>query len=313
MQINRCFVLLCCLVSVTFPLKAQELLDIELSALAKQFSIEVSNKMQGQNIAVADFVDDQDNPSPLGRYLAEEFSYTLVNAATNFKVIDRTQLRTLLKEAGLGDKGMLDPNTVKTLGKLEGISAVVYGKLTPVGNVVRVFIKVVVLETQVNEIIVRGSLTKTPTIGSLLNEADSKKADIEAKTKTDQSTAASAKQFVHQHISLTLKQCRYKNGYLDCEFEVISIGKNDNFSVQTSDTQLTLANEKSYRASSLSIGSSASSILVNASLQANVPAILTVRFSGVPTDTNLVEQLVLNCKSYSAFSFKAYFNNISIP
>ncbi|NJL76358.1 MAG: hypothetical protein HC892_16415 [Saprospiraceae bacterium] len=306
MQIKYGIIFLWMLGSPVFGL-SQNLFDLELKQLADQLAIEVTGKMTGQNIAIADFVDENDRPSTFGKYLAEEFSYTLVNQSKNFKVIDRTQLRTLLTEAGLGDKGLIDPNSVQKLGELKGITAVLYGKLVPTGNVLRVFIKVVVLETQVNEIVVRGSITRTPSIESLLKELTNTE-----KTSSSNSPDKSVNSFVYQHIKIILKRCSFNEGYLDCTFEVTSIGRNDNFSVLTSDTQLISNNKSQHRAVGLSMGENTSSILVNEALRADTPVSLQVRFSNIPANTATFEGLQLNCKSYAAFSFKAQFSNIFI-
>lgn len=311
MQVNRLFIILLVALGHNFNCLSQELLDLELKGLVEQLKIEVKHRMSGQTLAIADFVDENDNSSSLGRYLAEEFSYTLVNEATDFEVIDRTHLRTLLKEAKLGDKGMLDPNTVKSIGHLKGVSAVVYGKLIPLGNVVRIFIKIVILETQVNEIVIRGTLTRTKTLESLLG-LSTQEAETNDLSESENKKLAPSNVYSYQNIKLNLKKCMRRNEFLDCEFEVSSVGQNDNFSVLTSDTQLTDNNQKSYRASSLSMGGNSSSVLVNYAMRADTPVALTVRFNNIPASYNSIETLELNCKSYNAFSFNAIFSNIKI-
>lgn len=303
----------CILTAINTELSAQSLLDQEIDKLVKELVNEVHSKMKGKNIAITDFIDNNDKPSELGQYLSEEFSYALVNAATDFKVIDRSQLRKLLDEAGIGDKGMVDAQSVQKLGKLKGISAVVYGKLFPLGNQVKIFVKVIVLEELVNEITVRGDITRTPTIERLL-EFQNKTSDNISKSEVNKNgTTTTTTPFINQNIQIILSGCTDKgNGTIDCDLQITSIGRDDNFSMQTSDTNLSDAQGRNYRAQSMSMNNRTSVVQVNQPLQADTPSAASIRFTSVPTDTRLFNMLSINCRSFSAYSFVAKLNNITV-
>ena len=302
-----------CFTSILF---SQSITDKELEKLATDLTSKVAGGMHGQNIALADFVDENDEPSQLGKYLAEELSFTLVNKSANFKIIDRTQLRLLLKEAGLSSKGMIDPTSVQKLGSLKGITAVIYGKLFPTGNYLNVYIKVVILEGQENVITVRGRLTRTPNIITLEGKENTTPSVVDCppcncpelpnvKKETVQS-------FKNQNIQIELQGCSRNGNNVDCQFKIVSIGINDQFAIKKTGTELFNASGQKYAAALLSMNGKNSSIQVNQSIGANSATAAAVRFSNVRNDTNFIPYLSLGCHSYQAFDFTAKFENIPI-
>lgn len=286
----------------------QSVNDRELDQLADSLAKAVENRMIEQNIAVADFVDIDDKPCKLGKYLSEEFGYTLVNKASKFKVIDRTQLRRLMEEAGIGDKGMVDPKSVQKLGRLEGITALVYGKLIPVGNTVKVYVKVVVLENQVNEINIRGDITRTVTIDKLLGEEEENSKP--GSTQTTQIKTSTP--YINQNIQIFLKGCS-RNGHLvDCELEITSLNKDDIFALKADNTRLIDPGGNTYFASQLFMGNKNNSTLVNQTLRPNSAVTAYVRFANVPSAIQSFYAVELECSSNIAFSFVAQLKNIIV-
>jgi hypothetical protein len=87
-------------------LKAQNL-DKEIEAIIAPLITSISSQPV-KNVAISDFTSLDDTSSELGKYLAEEFSFSLVNAKKSFIVIDRSRVSALLKENGLGNSGMMD-------------------------------------------------------------------------------------------------------------------------------------------------------------------------------------------------------------
>jgi len=68
----------------------------------------------------------------------------------------------LLKEAGLAEGGLVNPNTIAKLGNMKGIDAIVSGSLTSQGNNMRIFVKVLELETASVLAAVRGDISMNP-------------------------------------------------------------------------------------------------------------------------------------------------------
>lgn len=121
-----------------------------------------------KRVAVVDFTDLQGNVTELGRFLAEELSIPLSGAAKDFRVIDRTHLKTILQEHKLSSTGIIDPRTARRLGEIAGVDALVTGTITPLGETVRLSVKV--LDVSTAELIGASSLDipRTKAIEELL-------------------------------------------------------------------------------------------------------------------------------------------------
>lgn len=121
-----------------------------------------------KTIAVVDFIDLQGNVTELGRFLAEEFSVALSGTGKGFEVVERTQLKAILKEHKLVLTGIIDPSTAKKLGQIVGVDALITGTITPFGDTVRVAAKV--LDTGSGKVIAAssGDIPKTKAIEELL-------------------------------------------------------------------------------------------------------------------------------------------------
>jgi len=172
----------------TNAIQAQTNQDREIESIANQLVQKISGSAV-KNVAIADFANLDGSYSELGKYLAEEFSFALTSIDKNFNIIDRSKVNYLLKEAGLASDGLVDPNTIAKLGNVKGIDAIVSGSLTPQGNNMRVFIKVLDLETANILAAVRGDISSNPDIiamseRSVSNEA---KANIPKNNKVQKS------------------------------------------------------------------------------------------------------------------------------
>ncbi|MEL6720848.1 MAG: CsgG/HfaB family protein [Bacteroidota bacterium] len=290
---------------------AQSLLDKELSTIANDLVTQVGQKMSGQNIAIGNFVNAKDEPSDLGKYLAEEFSYTLVNQAKDFRIVDRMQFKKLLEEAQLGNRGMTDPSSVQKLGRLKGITAVIYGKLIPVGNYLRIYIKVVILESQINEVTIKGDLTLLPALRSLMGNGSETTPTLDSRKEKNNSQSSPLISTTNQHIKIDFISYEHFGDFLECKIRITSIGKNENFAIQISNTKLINQHGKYYRARTLNMNGRTSSMQVNQNLKANEPTYAVIRFSNVPTNLSSSSIIELNCKPSSTYPFVARLKNIT--
>ena len=100
-----------------------------------------------KNVAVVDFLENTQRLTQFGVFLAEEFSVSLASARSNFLVIDRQHLGTILRQHKLSATGLIDPVTTKRMGKIAGVDALITGSYTPFGENVRVAVKVLDVET----------------------------------------------------------------------------------------------------------------------------------------------------------------------
>lgn len=126
------------------------------------------NNSGKKNIAVVDFTDLQGNVNELGRFIAEELSGGLINASKGFDVIDRNHLKSLMAEHKLSMSGLIDPNSIRKVGKIAGADVLVTGSLTPFGDSIRVSCKAIDTTTAKVIGVAKGDIAKTATISDLL-------------------------------------------------------------------------------------------------------------------------------------------------
>lgn len=121
-----------------------------------------------KTVAVVDFTDLQGNITELGRFIAEELSVNLTAMAKGFEVIDRIHLKSILTEHKLSLSGLVNPETVKQLGKIAGVDAIVTGTVTPFGDSIRVSVKVITTDTAKIITASTGDIPKTKAIEELI-------------------------------------------------------------------------------------------------------------------------------------------------
>lgn len=190
------------LISLTLG-HAQSVKDIS-SQLAK--SITQSGK---KTVAVVDFTDLQGRVTEFGRFLAEEISVDLAGAHGSFKVIDRTNLKTILQEHKLASTGIIDPQTARKVGEITGVQALVAGTITPLGDTLRVSVKV--LDSETAEIISGATtdLVRNKSIDELLAKGiagEVQPAHNVEKTEPEQRKYAADVKF--GNFEIVIKECR---------------------------------------------------------------------------------------------------------
>jgi TolB-like protein len=140
----------------------------------KSLTADLAKKITGAGkkvVAVVDFVDLQGNVTELGRFLAEELSVSLASSDNGFEVVDRTNLKAIIKESKLSLTGLIDPATAQKIGKIAGTDALITGTLTPFGDSVRLAVKV--LDTGTAKIITASTINiaKTKAIEDLFSNS----------------------------------------------------------------------------------------------------------------------------------------------
>lgn len=142
--------------------------DKELKGLSDTLAGKIA-KNSKKSVAVVDFTDLQGNITELGRFIAEEISVNLTMAEKGFEVIDRNHLKTLLTEHKLSVSGLVDPDTIKKIGQISGVGALVTGSVTPFGDNIRVTCKVIATDTARIITADKTELAKTKAIDELLS------------------------------------------------------------------------------------------------------------------------------------------------
>ena len=139
--------------------------EVDELSVAITAKIAASGKV---TVAVVDFTDLSGNITELGRFVAEELSAALVGGAEDFKIINRTHLKSILREHQLAETGIIDPATARRLGEIAGVDALVTGTLTPFGDSVRVAASVLDVTTARVLSAERVNIAKTEAIAELL-------------------------------------------------------------------------------------------------------------------------------------------------
>lgn len=81
-----------------------------------------------KRIAISEFENKSDYYDA-GRYAADRLEYYLYNRS-NFQIIERRMINNVLDELSLHQSGLVDPATVKQVGKMLGADAIVVGSIT---------------------------------------------------------------------------------------------------------------------------------------------------------------------------------------
>ena len=130
----------------SFPLHTQQ---SRLRQSVTRLSTQIAHKMDATHrtrIAVLDFNDLDDNTSVFGKYLAETLITDLFDSG-KFQVVERRLLVRVLEENKLKSTGLIDPATVKKLGQVLGVDAIVSGTITELANHVAVNARLVATDT----------------------------------------------------------------------------------------------------------------------------------------------------------------------
>lgn len=157
------------LVLLTLKLTAfsQDVLDQELKKLADQLAPKLL-KQANKRVAVINFTNLENQPTALGKALAEMFTIELTN--TEIILINRAQFNKLIEENKMMADGYLDEKEVVKLGQLKKVDIIVTGTATPLD-------KTVMLTLQATDIMqgtviggVKGNISRTNAIENLMRD-----------------------------------------------------------------------------------------------------------------------------------------------
>jgi hypothetical protein len=292
-------------------LYSQQNLDREIATIINPLIASIQSQSI-KNVAIADFTLLDGTPTELGKYLAEEFSFSLVNAPDrNFVLIDRSRVSALLKENGMASTGMLDPNTIAKLGKMKGIDAVIAGTLTSTGNTLRLIIKVWNLETQGLVAASKGDISKTPMIidleGKVITASPSTVADPKP-------TAAPLSKFSEDNLTFELLSCKQVGQVVQCQIRIKSSGKDSNLNMLASyaNSRLFASSGNEYKLSEIKLGDITSKTTAKKSLVSDIPIKCTLSFSAVTEKISYIPKIELRCYQDGSSYFQLEFRNIKV-
>lgn len=198
----------------------------EIDRLASTMAGKISRAGKTR-VAVVDFTDLQGRVTELGRFLAEEFSVALAGSDQGLRVVDRTHLRSLLQEHKLATTGLIDPATARQLGKIAGVEALVTATLTPLGESVRLSVKV--LDTESADIIdaATGNIPKTEAIAELLGNTVATESSSGSRSLSPDPPGSPQQTVTIGGIKFDLLGCRRSGQRVRCEFLVTALEADD--------------------------------------------------------------------------------------
>jgi hypothetical protein len=107
----------------------------------------------------------------LGNYIVDELVLNIFQIPNvNVDIMERTQLEKIFQEIQLSLAGGTDVDTMKELGKLHGVDALVVGSMTEIGDRLRINARLV--QTETGRLFSAAAVTvpKTSNVSSLLNK-----------------------------------------------------------------------------------------------------------------------------------------------
>ncbi|MCW5213048.1 hypothetical protein VU04_09080 [Desulfobulbus sp. TB] len=256
-------------------------------------------------IAVVDFTNLRGDVTELGRFVAEEFSVALVGAGKGFKVVDRTHLKSIIKENKLSATGLIDPATARKLGKIAGVDALITGTLTSFGDSVRIAVKI--LDASTAEVVdaISGNIAKTEAVKVLLATSLTNMKEVPPGDKGKGKAGQSLQTVEAGGFRFQLVSGKVSDGTVTFSFLITSLEKNNDLGMGSSSRLIDYEGNE-YKASRVTIGSSSHWGHVSNTLIAGVPVKGSLYFKGVSQKIKGAALLEVTC------GFKVQFRNIPL-
>lgn len=231
-------------------------------------------------VAVIDFTDLDGAVTHLGRFMAEEMSVALSTEGRSFRVVDRTHIRSLLKEHKLSSSGLIDPSTARQLGKIAGVDALITGTITPLGDSVRLSTKVLDSNTAHVVTSVSFNVAKTQAVDSLLRRGVAPGGGV-APGRGASAGPAAASKVERQGVVFALQGCQRSNETIQCHLLLTNQTQDQKLYFRTNSTRVFDHFGNETYTNRVALGSSVGNRQVHRKLVRNVPITAAASFEGV--------------------------------
>jgi TolB-like protein len=286
----------------------------EIEQLSSAMAEKIAAKGK-KTVAVVDFTDLEGNVTQLDRFIAEEFSVALAGAGKGFRVIDRTNLKSIIKENKLSATGLIDPETARKLGKIAGVDALVTGTLTPFGDNVRLTVKV--LDSETADIIdsAKSNFAKTQAINELLGK------EVAQEKPAPEHTATTAKKidkgYAAQEVkgfTFNVKECKRSGESVTCNVSITSNNKDKEIVIQHYNADRTILYDdigNEYVSIKIIVGGQWAENELKRRLVAGVPTTASFEFEGVNQAASIASLFEIKCHTENE-RFAVQFRNVPI-
>jgi TolB-like protein len=183
-KISVIFLFIISLIFSNIPLRENaiggEKLQLEdgVKELADQISKSMM-EMQGNKIAVIDFSDLNGNVTALGQFMAEELTTQIFNIASGkFEVMERRQLLKLEEELTLGQTGFIEEKSIKKMGQILGVDAIVTGSMTNLDNTIKINARLIGVESAKVFAVASTEISKTGVVAELMGKPAERKQEV---------------------------------------------------------------------------------------------------------------------------------------
>src|SRR6056297_3246006 len=144
--------------------------DTVVSDLTADLFMEIPRD-EDYKIAVADFLNQNNQKTQLSNFISENITITLINESSqNIKVLERQRLNSVLKEQDRMTSGVLKQETSEKIGELLGADSIIIGKYYNIKKEIHLIAKLVSIETGYIHSAVKLVLDKDEIIHSMLGE-----------------------------------------------------------------------------------------------------------------------------------------------
>jgi TolB-like protein len=236
-------------------------------------------------VAVIDFTDLDGAVTHLGRFMAEELAVAMATHARSFRVVDRNHIRSLLKEHKLAGDGLIDPATARELGRIAGVDALITATITPLGDSVRLSIKV--LDSETAQVIASSScnIAKTQAIDTLLRRGVASSAGGGLSAGSSITSVPSSQKIERDGILFELQSCLRSNETVTCHLVITNKAADRKLYFRQRSTRLfdPFGNER--YASKVFLGSATSDWGVDRTIVRGVPINSGAIFEGISLET----------------------------
>ncbi|MCP4353785.1 MAG: hypothetical protein GY795_50705 [Desulfobacterales bacterium] len=278
--------------------------ETEIKKLSETMADKIAAAKKAK-VAVVDFTNLQGDVTELGRFIAEEFSVALSGAGKGFKVVNRTHLKSIVKENKLSVTGLIDPDTARKLGKIAGVDALITGTLTPFGDSVRISVQI--LDATTAEVIDAnsGNIAKTEAVIVLLATSVTLASPASSKGESGKPLqTVEAGGFIFQLMS-----CKLLNKTIKFSFVITNPDKDKNLGMYGNRESVLFDTEgNEYGAEKVQIANSQKdNDWLEKRLISGIPTKSSISFGGIPPKIKGIALLEVNC-----YKFKVQFRNVPL-
>lgn len=308
--------------SFTSALAASNL-EEGVGQLAQQISKSMEEK-QKQKIAITDFSDLNGNVTALGQFMAEELTTQLFMVAPGkFEVVERRQLLKLEEELMLGQTGFIEEKSIKKMGQVLGVDAIVTGSMTDLGNTVKINARLIGVESAKVFAVAATDIPKTGMVADLIGKQVEKKPGVIQAATTNGSSgkqearAEGLQKVEAQDFVFELQSCKISGENISCSLLITNKGSDSQIefarSVGNNLTRIfdDAGNEYQVANSQLANQPNSSGWGVRKLLVSGIPAKASLKFEKVSQDATNIALLEIDCSSKKN-DFKVQFRNIPL-